>query len=85
MRILDVEVVIARCNLLDVHLPGLRGFVSGFKTLGLITPPCAFGGKFFKLHGPGLVIANHPFRVGVFVKPNLLGGGPFSFRLFGEE
>ncbi len=71
--VLDIQVVIAFLDLLDIHLPGEFTFLA-------LVPPFDLGGEFLKRNRPALVVGNYAFRVRVFVIPD--GFGRFAF---GEE
>ena len=72
--VLDVEVVVARNDVGDRHLPGLFGLHARGKAVGLVAPPVDLGFEFLEAHGLGLVVALHAFGIGVLVVPDVLGG-----------
>ena len=85
VRVADVEVVVARDDVIDADFPGLLGLDAGFEVVFLGAPPVDFGLKFLEAHRLGLVVAGDAFRVGVLVEPDFFGGGLLALGLLGEE
>ena len=63
----------------------LFGFLAGGEVVVLGAPPVDLGLELFKAHGLGLIVVDHAFGVGVFVEPDVLGGGLFALGLLSEE
>ena len=85
VRVADVEVVVARDDVIDADFPGLLGLEAGFEAVFLGAPPVDLGLELLEAHGLGLVVADDALRVGVLVEPDFLGGGLLALGLLGEE
>lgn len=80
VRILKVEVKIARIDGIDGDPPSLFVFQASFEAVFFIAPPGALALELFDADRLALVVALGAGRIGVFVVPNL-GSGP----AFGEK
>ncbi len=85
VRVADVEVVVARGDVLDADFPGLLSLDAGFETVFLGAPPVDLGLELLEAHGLALVIVDDALRVGVLVEPDFLGGGLLALGFLGEE